>query len=66
MPPPAPPITRIALDPAVTPAVWWYEVRNVLIVNERRGRLDRLTSSRALELLGSLPIVIDTDGEEEL
>jgi predicted nucleic acid-binding protein len=24
---------------AVVPALWWYEIRNVLIVGERRGRI---------------------------
>lgn len=25
---------------AVVPSFWWFEVRNILIVNERRGRID--------------------------
>ena len=38
----------------VTPRIWWYELRNALLVNERRGRIspqqvsDTLTDSRAL------------------
>lgn len=24
---------------ALVPALWWFEVRNILIVNERRGRI---------------------------
>jgi predicted nucleic acid-binding protein len=35
-----------------------------MIVNERRGRLDRAKTSRALRLLAGLPIAIDTDVEE--
>jgi predicted nucleic acid-binding protein len=58
---------RIALDPAVTPGLWWFELRNVLIANERRGRLDAAKTARVLRLLRGLPIVIDTDvGEEAL
>jgi hypothetical protein len=42
---------RMAHDPAVAPALWWYELRNVLIVNERRGRLDRAQTGHVLRLL---------------
>jgi hypothetical protein len=24
---------------AVVPALWWFEIRNTLVVNERRGRI---------------------------
>jgi predicted nucleic acid-binding protein len=56
---------RITDDPAVTPVLWWYELRNVLIVNERRGRLDSAKSARVLRLLRGLPVTIDADAEEE-
>jgi predicted nucleic acid-binding protein len=56
---------RITDDPAVTPVRWWYELRNVLIVNERRGRLDGAKSARVLRLLRGLPVTIDADVEEE-
>lgn len=56
---------RIAHDPAVTPGLWWYELRNMLIVNERRGRLDAAKTARALRLLKGLPVTTDTAVEEE-
>jgi predicted nucleic acid-binding protein len=56
---------RIRLDPAVTSVLWWYELRNVLIVNERRGRLDNARAARVLRLLRGLPVGIDADVEEE-
>ena len=31
---------------AVVPAIWWYELRNALVVNERRGRIDADTPKR--------------------
>ncbi len=37
------------------PSLWWFEVRNLLIVNERRGRLtagDSLSFLRELDRLG--------------
>jgi predicted nucleic acid-binding protein len=52
-------------DAAVTPVLWWYELRNVLIVNERRGRLDNAKTVRVLRLLQGLPVAIDADVEEE-
>jgi len=42
---------RITHDPAVTPVLWWYELCNIMIVNERRGRLDSAKTARALRLL---------------
>jgi predicted nucleic acid-binding protein len=56
---------RIRLDPAVTSVLWWYELRNVLMVNERRGRLDNEKTARVLRLLRGLPVAMDTDVEEE-
>ena len=41
------------------PALWPIEVANVLLVAERRGRLTSAGSSRFLELLGGLPILVD-------
>lgn len=32
---------EIQSNPAVVPAIWWYEVRNSLLVNERRNRITR-------------------------
>lgn len=43
------------------PNLWLLEVANVLIGAERRGRLTEADSSRFIELLGSLPIVIDDE-----
>ena len=32
-------ISEIVDEGAVIPSIFWYEVRNALIVNERRGRI---------------------------
>jgi predicted nucleic acid-binding protein len=50
---------RLDSDSAVAPGLWWFELRNIFIVNERRGRLDQSATRRALELLASLPIRLD-------
>jgi predicted nucleic acid-binding protein len=56
---------KIVHDTAVAPGLWWYELRNALIVSERRGRLDGAKTARVLRLLKALPVVIDTNVDEE-
>ena len=49
----------LAVDHALVPAVWWFEIRNLLIVSERRGRLDRNATAKALDIVATYPIVQD-------
>ena len=49
----------------VTPAIFWYEIRNVLIVNERRARIEQADSARFLMRLRGLRLVRDESHEEE-
>jgi predicted nucleic acid-binding protein len=56
---------RLLRDPAIVPRIWWFEIRNLLIVNERRGRLDAAKSNRALRILRQLPIEFDQRINEE-
>jgi predicted nucleic acid-binding protein len=56
---------RIARDSADIPVLWWYELRNVLIVNERRRRFDPSKTALALRLLRALPIAIDAEEDED-
>ena len=51
---------------AVAPSLWWYELRNVFVVNERRGRLDIQHTTEALRVLKALPVTIDMDCEEDV
>lgn len=44
---------------AIVPAVWAYEVSNVLLVAERRRRLQRADTVRFLALLSALPIEVE-------
>ena len=46
---------------AVVPAIWWYELRNALVVNERRGRLDADGVRATLVDLEDMRIVLDAD-----
>jgi predicted nucleic acid-binding protein len=33
---------------AIVPSLFWYEIRNILVVNERRGRIERSQTARFL------------------
>ena len=43
----------------VAPALWWVEVRNVLLIAERRGRLTPEDTSVALRAIEALRIRLD-------
>lgn len=45
-------------EATLVPPIFWFEIRNVLVINERRGRLKRTETSRFLALLEDLPIEI--------
>ena len=57
---------RLPEDHAVVPALWWFEIRNILVVNERRGRIDSADSDVFLNDLARLPIRIANDPSERL
>ena len=43
---------------ATAPSIFWYEVRNVLVVNERRGRISPERTDAFLASLTELPIEV--------
>ena len=47
------------------PNLWLLEVANVLIMAERRGRLAEADSANFIELLRSLPIVVDEEASSQ-
>lgn len=49
---------------ALVPTVWWYEVRNALIVAERRSRLSEAPTRFIQSSLSSLPILLDSEPSE--
>ena len=50
----------------VIPGIFPYEIRNVLIVNERRGRIDQTDSARFLMRLRDLHLLHDDHHDEEM
>ncbi len=54
-------LERLTSVAAVVPALWWFEVRNLLVANERRGRIDPVGTANFLGDLAKLPITADRD-----
>jgi len=57
-------LTRIQSDQALAPGLLWFEVRNILIVNERRRRITPRETARFLEFLSKLRLLLDGSPEE--
>ncbi|TWT46148.1 tRNA(fMet)-specific endonuclease VapC [Phycisphaerae bacterium RAS1] len=52
-------IQAIADDEAVVPTIFWYEIRNALLMGERRKRLTPERTGAFLADLALLPFVVD-------
>ena len=52
-------LERLRTEPALVPALWWFELRNVLVVNERRDRLTEAVTAAFLRAVARLDIAID-------
>lgn len=50
---------RLATHSAYVPRIWHFEMRNALLVAERRGRLSRQMADERLDALAELPIRTD-------
>ena len=55
---------RIRTEEAVVPSLWWFEVRNILIVNERRRRIAESDTAAFLLSLSRLRIRVDRVPDE--
>ena len=54
---------RVVSAGGVAPAIWWHELRNALLMNERRGRL---TAQHVAETLADCAALgIETDGRHD-
>ena len=49
----------VRTEEAVVPSLWWFELRNILIVNERRRRITESATGAFLRDLSRLRIRID-------
>ena len=57
-------LSRIRTEEAVVPGLWGFEVRNILVVNERRKRIAESDSAGFLRNLARLPIRVDRSPDE--
>ena len=57
--------SRLQDEIALAPPLWWYEVRNLLVISERRQRMTAEDSAVFLKLLSSYPIQIDPVEDEQ-
>ena len=55
---------RLAGELGITSGIFWYEIRNVLVKSERRGRIGSEGTMRFLERLDELDIEVDVDHVE--
>ncbi len=49
---------------AVVPQIWWYELRNALLMNERRGRIAPQQLANMLTDIAALSIEVDGGHDE--
>ncbi len=57
-------LERIRADEARVPSLWWFEVRNVLLINERRGRISETDTAGFLRDLSRLGVTLDRSPDE--
>lgn len=57
-------LAKTGREEAVVPALWWFEVRNTLVVNERRRRITEPDTAKFLKALARLPIRADREPDE--
>lgn len=55
---------EIPTDGAVVPGLLWFELRNILVVNERRKRISKSDTASFLQALAALPIRVDRMPDE--
>jgi len=57
-------LRRMADEPAVVPMLLWFELRNVLLMAERRNRLSEAETARFLNYVRELPVEMDSAPDE--
>ncbi len=57
-------LNRLGREDALVPTLWWFEVRNILIIGERKGRIAETDTAAFLHILARLPITVDHEPDE--
>ena len=50
----------IQSDSVIVPGIWWYEIWNILVMNERRNRISPDDSAEFLRALNQFSIAVDS------
>ena len=58
-------LTAIGADEGVVPTLFWFEIRNALLMAERRKRITIDQTAEFLASLAVLPITIDEEPDEQ-
>jgi predicted nucleic acid-binding protein len=58
--------SRLRAEEAVIPGLWELEIRNILLVNERRGRISESDSAVFLRALSKLRLRVDDTPDYEM
>ncbi len=58
-------LERVRTEDAIVPSLWWFEVRNILVVNERRKRITESGTSSFLRELARLRFRVDREPDED-
>lgn len=56
---------RVQSDFVVVPAIWWYEIRNILLINERRNRISPDDVAQFLAALSGFGIEVHPPGLDQ-
>jgi predicted nucleic acid-binding protein len=54
---------RIANDPGLAPSLWWFEIRNILVIKERTNRITEADSTTFLSWMTRLGIELDRSAD---
>ena len=57
-------LARVRTEEVVVPSLWWFEIRNILVVNERRKRISESGTARFLRALSKLRLRVDREPVE--
>ncbi|GMU23244.1 MAG: hypothetical protein AMXMBFR13_33260 [Phycisphaerae bacterium] len=57
-------LENVAGDRAVVPTLFWFEIRNALLMGERRGRISREKTTSFLSDLALFPFEVDDQPRE--
>jgi predicted nucleic acid-binding protein len=59
-------LQRLKTDEAYAPSLLWFELRNLLLASERRGRISPAQTAAALNFIQALPLRLDREPDSDM